>query len=424
MALRLSAVLLLAALLGLLAASAPAGAQTAPAVVDGGVENNFPQGMVFRVSAESDSPIERVRLRYKVLPDGTAATGQPEFQPGKLVSTSFELEGNNPPKIYLPPGTRIEYRWEVTDADGDSAETPTAAFVYEDVRFQWDSLSDGAVTIYFYSGSREDASEMLAVAAETISGMSALLGTTIDFPVNIWAYQSTGDMRPALARRSETYEQSITTAGVRVSSDTVLVLGNVSFETLRHELAHIVTAQAGESALGTLPAWLDEGTAVYAQDNPGGFGSAIQQAVQRGQVLSVRSITSYPGDPAKVELFYGQSWSLVSYLVDTYGREQFAQLFAEIRSGKRIDSALEAVYGFDQDGLEDEWRAANGLPARPTPEPRQDEPQETDPPQQGGRDDTGGGGTSTAAVIAIALGTLGLAALVGFLGWTLARRFG
>ncbi len=65
----------------------------------------------------------------------------------------------------------------------------------------------------------------------------------------------------------------------------------------------------------------------------------------------------------------------MKYLNDTYGPEKFAQLFAEIKGGKRIDAALEAVYGFDQDGLDNEWRAANGLAPRETPEPHDEQPQ-------------------------------------------------
>ncbi len=52
-----------------------------------------------------------------------------------------------------------------------------------------------------------------------------------------------------------------------------------------------------------------------------------------------------------MNLFYGQSWSLVSFLIDTYGEDDFAQLFAEIKGGVTTDSALDTVYGFDQDGL-------------------------------------------------------------------------
>ncbi|MCH7810962.1 MAG: hypothetical protein IH863_10330, partial [Chloroflexi bacterium] len=236
--------------------------------------NLFPDGMEFAVSVSSDSPIEELRLRYTVLPDGTAAIGQPEFDAGTTVETIFTLAGNNPPKIYLSPGTVIDYYWEATDEDGDESRTETQTFFYDDARFDWESVSGDGVTIYYYAGSEDDAEEMHDVALESILEMSALLQTDVPFEVQVWIYDSTDDMRPALQARSETYESQITTAGVRVASDTVLVLGNASFDTLRHELTHVVTKQAGESAFGSLPAWLDEGTAVYGQSNPGGFGSA------------------------------------------------------------------------------------------------------------------------------------------------------
>lgn len=425
--LRLVAVLSAVIGLGVLGTSTAA-AQAGPAVVDEGVTNVFPDGMEFRVSAQSASPIVELRLRYEILPDGTRASAEPEFQPGETVTASFTLEGNAPPRIYLPPGTRINYHWEATDADGNEAETEDVMFFYDDIRFDWTPIESGGVTIYYYSGSDEDARAMLAAAAKSLAEMSALLGATVEFPVNVWIYASRDDMRPALISRSESYESQIITAGVRVASDTVLVLGNASFDTLRHELTHIVTAVAGESAFGELPAWLDEGTAVYGQENPGGFRDAVEAAISRGNVLSVRAITSYPGDPSQVTLFYGQGWSLVSYLVDTFGQEQFAELYATIKGGERIDDALEAVYGFDQDGLEDEWRAANGLPPRETPEPDDDDPAPAsdEPPDDGdgnepsGEDD--GGGTSAGAIVAIVVvgGLLALVTVGG--GLAVARR--
>jgi hypothetical protein len=400
---------------------ATASAQSAPTLTDNGVTNTFPDSMTFAVTAQSDSAIEEIKLRYKILPDGTAAIGRPEFDPATSVAANFELGG---PDTYLSPGTIIEYHWEATDADGDESRTETQSFFYDDVRFQWTPIQSDGVTVYYYSGSEDEAQEMLQTASETIQSMSELLGADIDFPVKVWIYDNVNDMRPALQHRSETYESSVITAGVRVATDTVLVLGNASFDTLKHELTHVVTAAAGESPFGTMPAWLDEGTAVFGQGDPGGFEDAVQQAIDRGNVFTVRQITSSPGDPSAVNLFYGQSWSLVKYLHDTYGPEKFTQLFAEIKGGKRIDAALEAVYGFDQDGLDNEWRAANGLPPRDTPEPTEDASEATAGPSDSQSDPQSedGGGTSPVVIIALALGLVVLAGAVGLTGWAVARR--
>jgi len=404
---------------------ASAFAQAVPTLVDQGVQNNFPDGMVFSVLVESGVPVEKLRLRYEILPDGTRASAEPEFVASDSFTATFTLEGNAPPRIYLPPGTTIEYHWEATDVNGGEAETETATFFYDDVRFDWKAIERDEVTIYYYSGSDESAESMAEVAAESLTSMSDLLGTSVEFPVRVWIYGSRDEMQPALRSRSESYEEQITTAGVRVASDTVLVLGNVSFDTLRHELTHVVTAVAGESAFGELPAWVDEGTAVYGQTGPGGFGTAIENAIDRGNVFSVHSITSYPGDPSKVSLFYGQSWSLVSYLIDTYGAEQYAALFAEVKGGKRMDEALDTVYGFDQSGLEDEWRVANGLPPRATEAPNGDDPQAqaTDEPSPGdgllGED----GGTSGGTIILIVVVVVVLAAVIGIGALMIGRRY-
>jgi len=401
----------------------PAHAQSTPTVTDLGVEAEFPDRLAFNASAESDSPITRLRLRYEILPDGTLASGDAEIEAGTSVTASFALQAADQTTLYLPPGTTIVYHWEATDEAGETGESPEATFFYDDNRFEWTPLEQGGVTIRYYSGKEDAARQMLEVGAEIIAEMSALLGTTVDFPVKVWIYDSVSDMRPALPRRSETYESSVITAGIRITTDTVLVLGEASYDTLRHELTHVVTASAGEGGLGSIPAWLDEGTAVYSQRDAGGFEVEVERAIGRGNVLSVRSITSSPGDPAKVGLFYGQSWSLVSYLVETYGGEQFAQLYAEIKTGKRIDSALKAVYGFDQDGLEDEWRDFHDLPPRVTPEPSAaplDEPTAEpggNPPASS--DDGGSGGTA----IIVLIGALALAGVIGFAGFTLARRF-
>jgi hypothetical protein len=303
----------------------------------------------------------------------------------------------------------IDYHWEVTDGDGNTAQTAPQSFFYNDNRFDWKDVTGDGFTVYYYSDSHDAAVNMHGVGVQAIADAEALLNATVPFDVQVWAYDNQDDMRPALRAQSPTYDSELITEGVKVASNTVLVLGNVSFDTLRHELTHVVTAQAGESALGSLPSWLDEGTAVHAQKDQGGYGRAIEQALRSGNVLSVREITAAPGDPSKVNLFYGESWSLVSYLVDTYGQGKFAQTYADIKSGKGVDKAFEAVYGFDQDGLDNAWRVANGLSPRPTQIVSATPPASND-------------GASTGTVIAIIAAITVLALAVGAGGITIARR--
>jgi hypothetical protein len=352
------------ALLALASTTSVAAAQPAVQVGSQTVENAFPRGLRFRLTASSDVPIERVLLHYRLLPRGVQAVAGVEVEPGTRVDAAYELGW---PRTYLAPGTVVEYRWELQDASGGSFSTPVQTATYVDPRFPFRSLQEGGVTLYWYSGSEDQARRLLRAAAEALARMEALLRVEVDFPVKIYVYADPDDMAPALVPRSESFDRAVITAGEKVSDDTVLMAGSGALDTLRHELAHIVTAVAGEGPFGGLPAWLDEGTAVYAQESPGAFRLAFQEAVRRDALLPLSSIGTYPGDPSKVNLFYGQSWALVSYLIETYGEEKFAQLFATFKRGATVDGALQAVYGLGLYDLEDRWRESLGLGPVPRP---------------------------------------------------------
>ena len=357
------------------------------------VVNSFPEEVVFHLSAHSEAIIEEVTLHYQILPDGVMAYGRPDLTPAERVQVDFDLKANDPPRSYLAPGAQIDYFWEVEDGAGNKLTTEPATFVYEDIRFSWESVSEGNVSVYWYAGSRSSAESSLEVAREVLDEMSVLLGATVDYPVKVWIYDSYEDMLPALAQRSEAFEQRVVVAGVRVSSDTVLLQGEGAGDTLRHELTHIVTHVAGEGPYGSLPAWLDEGTAMYGQSEPGeGFTSALERAVERDSLLSVRSMTAPTGDASKVTLFYGQAWSLVDFLIETYGPAKFAELYAIFKEGSTVDKALLEVYGFDQGGLEDAWRASLDLPPRegPTPAAEQESEAQPTPAEQTGEEEEAG----------------------------------
>jgi hypothetical protein len=57
-------------------------------------------------------------------------------------------------------------------------------------------------------------------------------------------------------------------------------------------------------------------------------------------------------------LSYAQSYELVRYLVNEYGREKMFELLNTFRQGSGYDEALLTVYGFDMDGLDTLWRDA------------------------------------------------------------------
>ncbi len=351
----------------------PVWAQGGITVINTGHQATFAEQIVFRITAESDSPINDIVLFYTVLGGKEAKNlAYPEFEPATRVDTewTWHLEQG-----MLPPGTKIEYYWQLKDEAGHELTTDPVTLTYEDTRFDWQHISEGNITVYWYDENESYASNILAAAVRALGVLENQVGVTLEQEVKIFAYNSKSDMSLALARKSETFDAQVTTLGQASSEDTLLLLGTAPGveETVAHELSHLVVGLATDNPYRDLPRWLDEGLAMYAEGGlPHSFQVALDTAIKRDELISVRSLAGYTGDPSQINLFYAESYSIVSFLLDEYGREAMAELLAAFKTGDSDEEALQQVYGLGVDELDNAWRASLGLEPReivPTPTP-------------------------------------------------------
>ncbi len=416
---------LMATLVAVLASTSAAGAQPSIDVRGSSAQSDFPNGLVFTLDAATDAGFDDIRLVYQVAPDGVRTSAVPDCSGGTVVGCTFELAAARP--NVLIPGAEVTYFWRLT-AGGATEETSPDVIEYEDSRFEWSSLTEGNLTIWYHGG-EDEARSILAAGRESLERISELLETSVDFPVKIFYYESAEEMQPAILADDR---EGVVTLGEVVYSDTAMVSADSApLEIARHEIAHIVVRQALAGPFD-VPAWLNEGTAVFAQTQPlDGQRRALEQAIESGHVMSVRSLSSASsgslGDT--VFLFYGQSWSLVKFLVDTYGQEEFAQLFRAFKEGTSTAEALEQVYGFNQDGLEDAWRDSVGLPPRDVPTPGDDgdqvEPTASHPTPEtaSGNSSADNDGMPIGLIAAIAALTVALAGGLAVAGVMISRRY-
>ena len=382
--------------------------------------NDFPKGIIFKLDFESEEPVKEVRFRYAIAPDGSRAYGVPECAGITSVQCTFDLKSTA--SNFLIPGVEITYFWEITDQTGRTVETASDRCMYQDDRFDWRSLSEDGLTVWFYAGSEDDMRSLLSVGQDTLTRMGSLLGTEVDFPVKVFVYDSAEDMQPVLLAGQLSPEHGVITLGEVVVSDTAVVAHDAyAPDILRHELSHIVMRNAVKGPFSNLPAWLEEGVAVYGQSQPlADMKSALEAAIKSNRPFTIRSLSSASvGESGgSVGLFYGQSYSVVRFLIDDYGEEKFRELLAAFREGNRTDDALMQVYGFDQDGLENAWRRSVGLPERVI-EGGQEQPSNPLPQitpfgagesgQGQGAAAEGGGGVPVTALVVVALLTVALA---------------
>lgn len=328
-------------------------------------ENKFPEEVIVTAEAQSTAgDIRAMTLKYMVGSGLVERYGTLEFTPGRSVQGRHAIKtgGNN----FVAPGADITYWLEVQDAAGNKIETVKETFWYADTRFQWRNVKEGSVTVYYYRNAEQTARELLVAAQQTEAKVGKMLGTA-GRPFRVMLYNTaaeiTGAQRP---ETSVTRQQQILRVGVAYSGeDLVQVLGTGSLgaqDTARHEIAHLYVHWTAGS---NVPASLNEGLAVWSQNDPGReYLGSLERAIARDELLLVRGMDSFPGRPDETILAYGQSYSLVKYLIDSYGGDKLRQVFESMRQGNSAADAIQKLYGLKMDELDAAWRKYVGAKPR------------------------------------------------------------
>lgn len=343
------------------------------AVISSSATGEFPDGIRFELRVQSSEGIEEIAVRLRI---GQRTFGEYEYMDLEPSSSGDRTDASllfrtDTAARYIPPGTIVKYFFEITDEDGNRLDTDQQEFVYQDGRFEWDQVSDGIITVWYHGPVQSRAESILDAIQETLGIMGPLLGAGVDEPISVTMYNNWPEMRPALPPSSATLRRELVTEGQAHSEDGVLlVLGGAQRArgVAAHEVTHILVFRAGEGVLGSVPSWLNEGLAEYGNIDPGeSYTYALRYAIANDNLLPITAMTSQPGNPQDVIIFYGQARSIVRFMVDEYGEEKMRELMATLKGGTNIRNAVPEVYGVDLIELENLWRDDLGVSHRQAP---------------------------------------------------------
>jgi len=330
---------------------------------------NFPESITFRASIESDVPITSVVLEYgtRELTCGTVvAKAFPEFAPGSSIRVEWTWEMKQSGS--LPPGATLWWRWRYSDENGTEYLSETKTVTWLDSSHNWQTATSGFINLHWYSGDQAFAQELLNASETGLARLQSEAGLQPEQPVHLYIYGSTDDLKDAIL-----YEPGWTGGLAYLKHDIVIIgISQDDIEWGRtaivHELTHVLVGHLTFSCLGAVPTWLNEGLAVYSEgDLDPASEDQLNEAIRDDQLLTVRSLSGgFSEVPSKANLSYSQSYSIVKYLVETYGQDKMNLLLISLRDGTTIDDALMKVYGFDVEGLDDAWRHAIGATQQPT----------------------------------------------------------
>jgi len=331
-------------------------------VISNSAVMEFPSRLVFDIAAESDADITDIRLHYRVdRMEHARITSEiyVGFTPARSVDAQWvwdmRMTGG------LPPGSGVSYWWTVTDAQNNTVRTEPQSILIEDNRYDWRSLTEGQVTLYWYKGDDDFAEALMEFSQQALGRLEANTGAALENPVRIYIYASSADLQGSMIYPQEW------TGGVAYTRYGVVAMGispsGFDFDwgerVISHELTHLVIHQITFNPYSGLPTWLDEGLAMSSEGElQASFLNVLERARKESRLITVRSLASPFSVYADESLLaYGQSYMLVTYLIDEYGRDKMFELLGTFRQGSSYDEALEQVYGFDMDGLNTRWRA-------------------------------------------------------------------
>ncbi len=322
------------------------------------VENDFPQSLNFSIEAESTHLITELQFIYtvpKILRPSVTVTQYPDFEPGTYVEADWSWDAR---KASIPPGAEIEYKWVIENSAEDRIETETVSRTFDDIRHDWRELEDEDIHLFWYEGKDSFGQELMEAAQQALVKHAETTDSELEEQVQIYIYGSTEDLHDAVLYTDEW------TGGMAFPEYGIIAIGVEPYNlewgkrAVTHELSHMVIYQVTYSPLSDVPAWLDEGIAMYSEGElTGNFKQRLEKAISEDNLFSIRSISgNFPAATEEAELAYAQSYSLVEFLIENFGSAKMQQLLQAFSAGTSLDDALLEVYGFDSKQLETDWR--------------------------------------------------------------------
>jgi hypothetical protein len=329
------------------------------------VNIGFPMAIDFSVKVSAFSNITDIRLYYTISRQSYAQVfveAIPDFEPGSSLEVTYNLDLRQ--SGGLPPGAQINYWWTFQDAIGIKKQSEIESIEFVDSRYDWQSIKEEQVTIYWYDGTQSFAQEIMTTTQEALINLAENTGAELSSPVKIYVYSSASDLQGAMVFPQEW------TGGVAYTKYNIIAIGipvwNLDWgkRAAVHELAHLVTYQMTSNPSSEIPTWLNEGLSTYAEGEISNeYKGYLSKAILENDLISVRSLASpFPADAAKARLAYAESYSIVDFLIQEYGPDKMKKLLDTFTYCMDYDAALESVYGFDMDGLNYIWQQSLVLP--------------------------------------------------------------
>ena len=194
-------------------------------------------------------------------------------------------------------------------------------------------------------------------ASRRLAEVKKLLGLEQTDPMKAVILKSGDEARRSFPHISETTTRVSPYGGFAFGDLDVFVLLGLDGDGMVHEMTHLLIDEALDSPLARVPAWLNEGLAMYYESDSSWRRTTLLEAARNNDLLSLRAMGSVPGKPQDIRLFYAQSWGLVRHMMDVYGPDRMAALLTAVNTGKRVEEAVVGAYSMTLEQLQTDLKS-------------------------------------------------------------------
>ena len=317
----------------------------------------FPDRIVIQLTADAPADISSVRIFYRIGQADARVYAYPEsFSNSGPLSAKFDIQTGR--GAFIPQGVDIEYYYVFTNSEGREFESDRFTFEFLDRRYEWGHLEFEDFTLLWHDRSERAVRSVGTDVSLKMQRVKQVLGLEGDYNFKAVLVNDRAEAARSFPPVSQTSQDVSLYAGFAMGDHGALVLAGLNQDGLVHELTHLMVDEALDSRRGysRVPAWLNEGIAMYFEPHGHQRESEVRSAFARGGLIPLRHMGAVPGRPRDVRLFYSQSASIVRFMADSFGEDRLASLFGAIGDGKTAEQALDATYGMNIDQLDAAWR--------------------------------------------------------------------
>ncbi len=321
---------------------------------------DFPDSIAFDLEATVDGDVTTVDLVYQM-----AALETMQLLPGSFEQNGDQLTVTATAEMeiaFVPVGIDLTYHWVIA-IDDETIETEVAVVTWLDDRFDWERRDAPGVEVFGYETSDDFLDLIVETAAEAVVTLTDLYQPSSVLPIRIWVYETGEDYAGTQAANSQEWSAGSAYPDLQVIH-AVIPDGSES-EVLRiipHEVSHQILYMATRNPYNSPATWIDEGLAVLAQT--GGkdyYDEVVQNAFEDGALLTMQGLVSvFPFNPSEARLAYGQSYSMMSFVIENFGQESILSIINAYADGNSHDDVLQIALNMSLDELEAAWLQSLG----------------------------------------------------------------